>query len=807
MKLSNIAICLAVTASIFTAGAFLHARGGARAMSGSSASAGLRGGAFSLFGGSHDSSGGQPITLPGDQSADQKGTSDNSQLAMQGESHGGGLALQGGAPPGGHRGPASAADDATIARVTARILAQDNYAHDLSPAEVSSRTFDEFLDSLDPLHLFLLQSDVDEFGTYRTKLDDMMLQTGDTSTANKIFARFRERFDTDIAYVKELLKNEKFAFTDNSTYEIDRKKALRPKSLEEAQQMWRDRIRYEYLQEKLNNKKPEEIVKTLTSRYSRLSHAIHEYDNDDVLEIYLTSLAHGYDPHSDYLGKSSLANFGIQMKLSFFGIGALLEQDEDYVKIAELTPGGPAIKSGKLKAGDRITAVGQGNQTPVDTAGMKINDVVDMIRGPKGTQVKLIINPADAPDRSVRKPIVLTRDEVKLEEQEAKARLIEMPDSKGVPMRVGVIELPSFYADVDSHDQVHKSTTSDVAKLLKKLKQENVSGVILDLRNNGGGYLSEAISLTGLFIKTGPVVQVKNSDGTVKVDSDKDPAVAYDGPLIVLTNRLSASASEIAAGALQDYGRALIVGDSSTFGKGTVQAVVQLGPILEQNNLNTKTDPGALKLTIQKFYRASGASTQLKGVIPDVILPAMDDVIKVGEKTLDYPLPYDTITSADYTKVNRTEPYGDELRRRSAARIATDSDFVYLRQEIDVFKKMIDSNTVSLNEEQRLREKKEADARVATRKKELLARTPSKEKVYLITLKQADLPGLPAPLAANAANKKKAVDKSVGPDNDLTGSSSDDKLPDIDITLDETKRILTDLITLSTPHTSAQANR
>jgi carboxyl-terminal processing protease len=737
---------------------------------------------------------------------------EDGQFAMQGPGSGthGTLALQGAPPSGRPSGPASPADDATIARVTARILNQDNFAHDLSPSVVSTRMFDEYLDALDPLHLFFLQSDVASFESYRTKLDSMLLQTGDTTPAIQIFARFRERFNAQIDYINELLKNEKFTFTDNSSYEFDRKTAPRPKDLDEARQMWRDRIRYEYLQEKLNNKKPDEIVKTLTSRYSRLAHAIREYDTDDTLEIYLTSLAHAYDPHSDYLGKSSLANFGIQMKLSFFGIGALLEQDEDYVKIAELTPGGPAIKSGKLKAGDRIVAVGQANQAPVDTSGMKINNVVDMIRGPKGTQVKLIINPVDATDRSVRKTVVLTRDQVKLEEQEAKAKLIEMPDSKGQPMRIGVIELPSFYADVDSKDQVQKSTTNDVAKLLQKLKQEKVTGVILDLRNNGGGYLSEAISLTGLFIKKGPVVQVKNSDGSVKVDSDKDPSVAYDGPLVVLTNRLSASASEIAAGALQDYGRALIVGDTSTFGKGTVQAVVQLGPILEQNNLSTKADPGALKLTIQKFYRASGASTQLKGVIPDVILPSMDDAIKVGEKTLEYPLPYDTIDSANYDKLNRTQPYAEELRQRSAARIATDPDFIYLRQETDILKKMLDAKTVSLNEEQRLKEKKEADARVEARKKELLARPPSKEKVYLITLKDADQPGLPAPMAANAAAKKPTGsnrEKITDPTTDPAAAAADDKLPEVDITLDETKRILTDLIALATPHASAQANR
>jgi carboxyl-terminal processing protease len=332
-----------------------------------------------------------------------------------------------------------------------------------------------------------------------------------------------------------------------------------------------------------------------------------------------------------------------------------------------------------------------------------------------------------------------------------------------------------------------------------------VTGVILDLRNNGGGYLSEAINLSGLFIKTGPVVQVKNSDGTVKVDSDKDPSVAYDGPLIVLTNRLSASASEIMAGALQDYGRALIVGDSSTFGKGTVQAVVQLGSILDQNGMSTKADPGALKLTIQKFYRASGQSTQLKGVIPDVVLPSLDDVMNVGEKMLDYPLNYDTIDSAKYDKVNMTQPYIETLRQRSQARTATNPDFVYLRQEMDIFKKMLAEKTVSLNEEQRLKEKKDADARVEARKKELLTRPPSKEKTYLITLKLADQPGLPEPQPATPP--KKADKSATLPNNDLSSLPADDGVPSVDITLDETKRILGDLISLNKDHTTARLNR
>lgn len=787
MKLRTIAICLAIAASILTGGAVLHAHGPAQPP-----------GAIST----HVDPGGDNRFVLQDGAQRLSNSTGGTVSRSESDSR---LSLQDG-QTGRASGPASPADDALIARVAAQVLAHEDYAHTLSTDVVSKRMFDEYLDALDGAHLFFLQSDVHEFEAYRSRLEDMLLRQGDASPASKIFARFLERLNAQIDYLNQLLKTEKFTFTENSVYEYDRKTAPRPTDMDDARRLMKERIRYEYLQEKLNKKSPDEIVKILSTRYSRLSHAYHEYDSDDVLEVYLNALAHGYDPHSDYFGKSQLENFGIQMKLSFFGIGAMLEPDEDYVKVASLTPGGPAIKSGKLKPNDRITAVGQGDKPPVDITGMKINSVVELIRGPRGTQVKLTVIPADAADQSVRKTIVLTRDQVKLEEQEAKAKLIETPTSDGQTDRIGVIDLPSFYADLDSQDRGRKSATTDVAKLLAKLKQERVRGIILDLRNNGGGSLPEAISLTGLFIKAGPVVQVRDSSGEIRVDSNKAPSPVYDGPLIVLTNRLSASASEILAGALQDYGRALIVGDSSTFGKGTVQAVQQLNTILQQNGMKISADPGALKLTIQKFYRASGQSTQLKGVVPDLILPSMDDVLTEGERTLEYPLDYDTIDSAKYDKVNRIQPIVDVVRQRSQARIASDSDFAYLRQEIDIFKTLLAKKSVSMNEEERLKEKKEADARTEARKKALLARPAAREKVYLITLKQADQPGLPDPQPV-AQVKKAGTAKATSPDSDLTNPASDDGVPIIDITLDETKRILGDMISLNAPRTTAQVNR
>jgi len=445
---------------------------------------------------------------------------------------------------------------------------------------------------------------------------------------------------------------------------------------------------------------------------------------------------------------------------------------------------------------------------------------VQLIRGPKGTEVRLKIIPAGADSTPVT--ITLVRDEIKLEDQEAKAKLIEMPSSSGGTLRLGVIDLPSFYASFDPSNtrgkSEQKSTTEDVRKLLTKLKKENVSGVILDLRRNGGGSLEEAINLTGLFIKDGPVVQVKAYDNTVEADDDRDPSFFYDGPLIVLTSRFSASASEILAGALQDYGRALIVGDSSTHGKGTVQSVQPLREALVRMGVRGLTnDPGALKLTIKKFYRASGASTQLKGVVPDIILPSILSESKdIGEAALENPLPWDTIRSAKFDKVNMVEPYLGELRKRSSERVATDKEFSYIRQDIELFKKQQSDKTISLNEKVRLKEKEEADARAKARDKERLARQEPSEKTYEITLKLAQQPGLPPPMAhtnsmtakfssttstpvlGSGTNSTVAAGKGGSTDN-LTPDSStldEDKVPAVDAHLIESEHILVDYLSL-----------
>lgn len=450
------------------------------------------------------------------------------------------------------------ANDAYIAYWVGTLLARHHYSRQPLDEVTSSHWLDRYLRDLDYQHLHFLQSDLGDFEGYRYRLNKLLLKWGDTTPAYVIFALFLRRLEQRVDYVNELLDTEKFTFDTDERVTLNRHDLPFPKDLDEAKRLWRDRLRYEYLQEKLNDKKHEEIVDILKRRYNRTLKMFREWDSDNVLEAYLTTLAHVYDPHSDYMGKSQSDNFAISMNLSLFGIGATLTSDDGYCKITDLVRGGPAETSKKLKVGDRIVAVGQSNEPPVDVVDMPLPKAVQLIRGPKGTEVRLTIIPANAADTSIRKTITLIRDEIKLEDKAAKGKVIELPGPRGGHLRLGVIDLPSFYGRVDwgsGKDKAEpRSASADVTKLLNKFKAEEVGGVILDLRHNGGGALDEAVKVTGLFIKDGPVVQVQDSDGTVMIDEDKDPAVAYDGPLLVLTDRSSASASEIVAGTCRIMG-------------------------------------------------------------------------------------------------------------------------------------------------------------------------------------------------------------------------------------------------------------
>lgn len=684
-------------------------------------------------------------------------------------------------------------EEARIARLVVGLLERTHYSQQPFNDTLSSKFLDRYLDALDPARMIFLKSDEEEFDAWRTKLDDMLIRYGDVAPGKIIFNRLLKRYEQFVKYVTNLVATEKFTFDTDEKILISRKDQPRPADLDEAKKLWRDRIRYEYLQEKLNNEKPEEIVKIITRRYNRQWRTLKELDSEEVLQIYLSSLCHVYDPHSEYMGRPAYENFNISMKLSLCGIGAVLTSEDGYCKVRELMPG-PAMRSGKIKVNDRIVAVAQGTNAPVDVIDWKLSKVVELIRGPKGTEVRLTIIPADAPDPSTRKVVSLIRDEITLENQEAKAKLLEIPIDGGQTTRVGIIDLPSFYADLSNRNADHKSTTTDVAKLIKKLKAENVSGIILDLRRNGGGSLEEAINLTGLFIKEGPVVQVRDSDGTISVDSDRDPSVLYEGPLIILTSRFSASASEILAAALQDYKRALVIGDSSTHGKGTVQSLIELNRFLRTTN-----NVGALKLTIRKFYRINGESTQLKGVTPDIVLPSVNNYAEIGEASIPNAMPWDTIPATKYEPVNQiTKPMIEELKKHSADRIATDKDFAFIMEEIERFKKAQAEKTVSLNEKQRLKEKDEAKQRAEKRKQELKNRPPANYLTYEITLKNADKPGLPPPLSLEkqtTAAKSETAPKIDDPDEEKT-DADDSALSNVDPTLDEARRILLDLISL-----------
>jgi carboxyl-terminal processing protease len=664
-------------------------------------------------------------------------------------------------------------NDGRIAYVTARLMEEYHYSQQPLDEKISEKFFDGYLETLDPQHLHFLQSDIAGFAHYRTHLDT--LTVNDSGSANlkpayEIYQRFLERLQQHVAYVDDLLKHDKFRFNTDERILLDRRDAPYPKNLAEAKRLWRQRLLFEYLQEKLNREfSPtndtaiaalsksdfEDITDTLKRRYDRGLHAFSEWDSGDLLQTYLGALTHAYDPHSDYFNTQHAQDFSIELSLSLFGIGAQLEDRDGYCTIATLVSGGPAAKSKLLKENDRILAVAQGDKPPVDVVDMDLGKVVQLIRGPKGTEVRLTISSADDP--GAHHVVSLVRDEIKLEDSEAKAQLIESPDSHGGTNRIGVIDLPSFYAPVDLVGNEGHSTetfcSADVAKLIRKLERENVAGIVIDLRDNGGGSLEEAIKFVGLFIKDGPVVLVRAPDGRVAVDDDDDPSVLYTGPLVVLVNRFSASAAEIAAAALQDYGRALIVGDTSTHGKGTVQSLNPLRPFVWQKNESASNDPGTVKITIRKFYRVSGASTQLKGVTPDIVLPdALSYSAKIGETSLENPLPWDTIPSVDYEKLNLVQPYVADLRKLSKADIATNQDFIYIRQDIDEFQKMQADNTVTLNERDALKERRMNEARQKARDAERAARKPANEKIYEITVENSHQPGLPPPDALITTN-------------------------------------------------------
>jgi len=678
-----------------------------------------------------------------------------------------------------------------------KLLETGHYSRRKLDDNLSRQLLKNYLEELDYNHLFFTQKDVDSFtAKYATTLDDDIL-LGNPEAAYRIFDVYKKRVEDRMAKVKDIVSKEKFTFTSDRTLDINRQKAAWPKDEAAADQLWHDRVEGEMLQEDLAKHKIDPAEKVLTRRYDQVLRNLHEQTKEDEMKIFLTTLAQTYDPHSEYMSRSELENFSINMKLSLVGIGAVLRSDEGYAKIMELVPGGPASKGGKIKVGDRVTAVAQGDKDFVDTIDMKLDKVVEMIRGKKDSIVRLQVIPRSATDPSVRKIIEIKRDEIKLKEQEAKADIIEHPMPDGSVQRLGWITLPSFYADMEHSGAAGaKSTTKDVLALLNRLKQEGITGLVMDLRRNGGGSLEEAVNLTGLFIKKGPVVQAKDSNGSMHVSKDRDPSIAWDGPMIVLTNRLSASASEIFAAALQDYGRAVIVGDQNTFGKGTVQTMVEIGhymPFLGGN------EAGALKLTIQKFYRIAGGSTQLHGVESDVKLPSLFDQAEIGESSLKGPLPYDTVDPVPFDKWDKPL-FKSELAKRSAVRIAVDPEFRYIMEDLARMRQRITENKISLNEKARRAEIDEDKGRKEKRTAERAKASVPEQKDYVVTLDTVAKPELT--LAKTDKDKKDDADKADAADDSDDAADADDgettnKAVAIDPVRNETLNILGDFVDLS----------
>ncbi len=659
-------------------------------------------------------------------------------------------------------------NDPRIAYVAARLLESYHYLQRPLDRDLSIKFFDSYINELDSQHENFLQSDIDEFSAIRTNLDVLTVgghATAELAPAFAIYSRFLERSEQHYDYVNQLLHQDKFKFNTDERIVTDRRHEPFPKDLDEAKALWRQWLRFEILSERLSQELTEtngtftvklsteavtNIPALLEKHYSWGQRMLTNLDSDAVLQTYLNGLAHAYDPHSDYFGAPKAQDFSIDMNLSLFGIGAQLGEDDGYCTIRDLVAGGPAMKSKQLKPDDRIIAVAQGNQTPVNAMDMDLGKVVQMIRGPKGTEVRLTISPAE--DRTARRVISLIRDEIKLEDKEARAELLVLPNGK----RLGVIDLPSFYAPVGLNDDgptTPKYCSVDVAKLIKKLKQQKVEGIIMDLRSNPGGSLEEAVRFTGLFIKDGPVVITRESSGRITADSVPDPGQLYDGPLVVMINHYSASASEIAAAALQDYGRALVVGDVSTHGKGTVQELKQLRPYVWPATPSATNDPGTLKITKGKFYRVSGASTQLKGVASDIVLPdVLDYSPYVGEKALDNPLPWDTIAPAHYDQFNFVQPYLSELRRRSAARLTTNQDYIYIREDIDQYQKLQADRTVTLNEHEAIAQREHITLQNKARDKERTSRPLPDVKIYELTVENAGDANLPAPKSFYVTN-------------------------------------------------------
>ena len=574
-------------------------------------------------------------------------------------------------------------------------------------AEMSSDIFDGYLKALDGNKMFLTADDVAQFEPYRPQMG-AAVREGKLEPAYAIFALYKERVNDRVEHARGLLEQDIFDFTGDDRWEYDRKDAAWA-STEELDQMWRQSVRNDWLRLVLAGREADEIRTTLDRRYLNLANNVAQLGGEDAFQTFLNAYTASIDPHTDYFNPRSTQLFNQSMSLSLEGIGAQLQKQDDVVVIRELIAGGPAAMSGKFRPGDRITGVGQGEDGPIeDVVGWRIDDVVEKIKGPKDTEVRLEVIPAGSGMDSEPVYIVLTRARVQLEEQAAKSEVIEVEGVEGeVDKRIGVIELPAFYQDFQgrrNRDGDYTSATRDVARILETFKGEGVDGVVLDLRGNGGGSLNEAVELTGLFIDTGPVVQVRESGGRVNVEGVRTPGVAWEGPLAVLINRGSASASEIVAGAIQDYGRGLVIGET-TFGKGTVQNLIDL----DRMPAGEGKRYGSVKLTVAQFYLPGGSSTQNRGVVPDILFPVTVDATEFGESTYDNALPWNRIAEVPHTSYGDFTPILPRLTERHEARVAENHEFQWFLEDVAESRAEREKKYIVLNEAERRAERERQD--------------------------------------------------------------------------------------------------
>ena len=574
-------------------------------------------------------------------------------------------------------------------------------------AEMSSDIFDGYLKALDGNKMFLTADDVAQFEPYRPQMG-AAVREGKLEPAYAIFALYKERVNDRVEHARGLLEQDIFDFTGDDRWEYDRKDAAWA-STEELDQMWRQSVRNDWLRLVLAGREADEIRTTLDRRYLNLANNVAQLGGEDAFQTFLNAYTASIDPHTDYFNPRSTQLFNQSMSLSLEGIGAQLQKQDDVVVIRELIAGGPAAMSGKFRPGDRITGVGQGADGPIeDVVGWRIDDVVEKIKGPKDTEVRLEVIPAGSGMDSEPVYIVLTRARVQLEEQAAKSEVIEVEGVEGeIDKRIGVIELPAFYQDFQgrrNRDGDYTSATRDVARILEAFKGEGGDGVVLDLRGNGGGSLNEAVELTGLFIDTGPVVQVRESGGRVNVEGVRNPRVVYDGPLAVLVNRLSASASEIFAGAIQDYQRGIVVG-GQTFGKGTVQNLIDL----DRMPAGEGKRYGSVKLTVAQFYLPGGSSTQNRGVVPDILFPVTVDATEFGESTYDNALPWNRIAEVPHTSYGDFTPILPRLTERHEARVAENHEFQWFLEDVAESRAEREKKYIVLNEAERRAERERQD--------------------------------------------------------------------------------------------------